>query len=222
MTFVQRYTIILAIVLILLTAAGIAVVRWFNYAAPQPMQPESLTNPTSTTSTLPSGLNNLTSTASATATTVGNLAWETFTDADGLFSMQYPTSYGPLWVTTSTDGSTEPATDLTIENTATGPDSDNSLDVTIMPNDPTLESYERTHVSLIPQASISIPGMTGMIYKESDNGAIIAFLANSMPGDTSTFYLNFNHAEMGVTPHDVPLPAYWRQMLNSFRAITSN
>jgi len=162
-------------------------------------------------------MNNLTSTQSSTASAAGEIAWATLTDGHGLYSIQYPTNYGMSYVTTSTTaGTTDLVTNLILEGTA--PDW-NSLDVWITPNDPTLESYLRT-LTLIPLGSISKPGLTGTIYKESDDGAIVVFLFGTGPSSTSTFYLNFNHAEMGLSPNDVPLPTYWQQMLDSFQILT--
>src|ERR1017187_848282 len=155
-------------------------------------QPPPLSH-TALTSSLPSLVGPSTTVASTDLSIAG---WSTFTDAAGLYNIQYPATYGALYVTTSTtDGTKDLVTDLILENTATGPDSDNSLDITITPNDPTLESYEVTHVSLIPQASVSIVGATDTVYNESDDGAVVVFLSGTKPGATSTFYLNLNRSE---------------------------
>jgi len=206
----------IAVLLTLVAVVGVEAAQWFNHTRAQPMQQDAFMSSTTAAPTPPSGVNNSAGTQSSTANTAG--AWATFIDGDGLYSIQYPTNQGTLSVATSTTaGTTDPVTDLILEGTA--PDW-NSLDVWVTPNDPTLQSYMRTHVDLIPQGSISEPGMTGTIYKESDDGAIIVFLSGTGPGATSTFYISFDHAEMGLTPNDVPLPTYWRQMLDSFQVLT--
>jgi hypothetical protein len=204
-----------AIVLILVIVTGIAAVRWFNHALTQSTQPTGLKFRTGVTSTLPEGH---ASTAIATsvqsvsfdASTTNFAGWAIFTNLEDLFSIEYPTTFGTVYV--SYGG----ATRETILNIG-----GYEVDISLVddPEGLTVEQWLDQEASTSdeappPMESVTVNGLNAIVVPSPGQDDTVGGYFYAVIGGASAIY----ELRFSCDGYCLP-PPFWRQMFNSFEAL---
>jgi hypothetical protein len=140
----------------------------------------------------------------------GSSGWSTYVDPQGLYSIQYPNSFGQLTVGPDPDTApTKPAVDLTWNPLGDAPD----LLVYI-----SLDYDNLEHSAGFPlQYTLVANGLTTKLYGDG-YGNERAFVSQISGTSTPTYYLDFTCNSVAGS-YDCSLPAEWRQMLSTFRIL---
>jgi hypothetical protein len=172
-------------------------------SAPIPnLSPSSSATPA--TSTITAAGSSPTSVGSATPS-----GWSTYSDPNGLYSIQYPNTLGNLNVPATKSGDLKASQEVELNWNLT------DFYVYIGINAGLELQRELIEWHLIPQQTITVHGLTGTLYTVPGWQGVDerAFLNGFINGTSTIYEIDLN----GGLPGDEPLPSFWKEILNSFQ-----